>query len=165
MKIVKNLEMIELYNIHKELSTLQLPFKFTIAKNLKSLEDAFNKYKDEQQELHTLHVLVDGQGNAVLKPSCVELAKGTQHVPYQFFEYKDEKSEKEFYEKLNELNTRELELDITQESLRRQVRFKLVGKDKEEEHLTVSLQEYLDEFAENITADKIAKLLKHEILV
>lgn len=165
MRKVKNLEMLGLYNMHKELSTLQLPFKFTIAKNLKTLEDAFNKYKDAQQDLHTTHVLVDGEGNAAIKLSCVELAKGLQHIPYQFFEYKDENAEKEFYEKLNELNNTEVELEIVQESLERKVRFKLIGKDKEEESLTVSLQEYLDEFAENITADKILDLLKHEILV
>ena len=165
IKTITNLEMLALHAMHKELATVALPFKFTIAKNLKTLNNAFTKYTEEQQELHSTYVLVDGEGNATLKLSCLELAKDLQNVPYQFFQYKDEESEKEFYSKLNALNTTKFKIELFQESLERKVRVKVSEKDKEDEHLVVTLQEYLDEFTDVINANTILDLLKHEILV
>lgn len=165
MKKVTNLKMLPIYGLHKELANAPVPFKFTIAKNLKVLEDAFQNYKTKQQELHSSHVLVDGEGNAVIKPALLEAASKLQNIPYQFFEYKDEESEKSFFEELTKLNNEEISLDLVQESLERKVRFKLKEANKEEEYITISLQEYLDEFSESVSATQISELLNHEILI
>jgi small nuclear ribonucleoprotein (snRNP)-like protein len=160
-KKLTNLEMLNLYGLHKELSTVNLPFKFTIGQNLRTLEKSYSEYKDSQQKLHLEYVNVDENGNPSIKKDYLDKVTSLTTIPYQLFEYKDEEAEKTFFEELKKLNLNEVSVDILQESLNRNVRVKI----KESEYLTVTLKEYLDEFCETINSNQISELLNFEVLI
>jgi hypothetical protein len=160
---ISNKKLTGLFAVLKHLATLTLPMKFTIARNLKSIEPQYEAYTEEKDALHKKSVLVDDKGENVIKEQFVEFLPKMQVVPYEWFEYGSEEEEKEFFDALTELNDREVEIALHQEDLNRKVKVKLTSE-KSESYETLTLEQILEDPSTQIGGDAIAILLEYEIL-
>ena len=160
---ISNRKLTGLFGVLKHLATLALPMKFTIARNVKSIESKFESYTDEKDAVHKKYVMVDDKGENVIKEQFVEFLPKMQTVPYEWFEYGDAENEKKFFEELNALNDEEVEIELHQEDLNRKVKVKLVSE-KSESYETLTLEQILEDPSTPIGGDAIAILLEYEIL-
>lgn len=162
MKTLKNQEVPGLYALLKSASKSTLPIKFTIARNLKSVEPVFESYQDDKDALHRKYVLLNEEGEGVIKEEHIETVKQIGAVPYEFFEYQDEDSKDKFFEELKELNEKEVQVELAQENLNRKVKVKLSGD--VEKYETLTIEEVLEDPSTPVNGDALAALFKYDIL-
>ena len=160
---VTNVKMVGLRSVLKVLAESTLPIKFTLARNLKALEGSYEEYTEEKNALHKKHVLLNENGEGVIKDEFTELLSQVQSVPYQWFEYSSEKDSDLFFKALEELNTTEVEIGLHSEQLDRKVKVKLGGEASETIE-TLTLQEILEDPSSKVNANALAVLLEYEIL-
>lgn len=161
-KTLKNQEVVGLYSLLKATAQSTLPIKFTIARNLKAVEPVFESYQEEKDTLHKKYVLLNEQGEGVVKEEYVEVIKNMRAIPYEFFEYQDETSRTTFFDELKELGDKEVSIELTQEDLKRKVKVKLGGD--AERYETLTIEEVLEDPSTPVNGDALAVLLKYGIL-
>lgn len=148
-----------LHTVLTSLSKEKLPIKFAVARNLKAVTEALEEFDSEKTKLHEDSVLVTEEGEMVIKEEVREYLDKVQAIPYQWFEYKDEETKTEFFNKLKDLTSETLELDLSCEDLKRSVKVK-----SESGYETLSLEEVLSDPEANINADAISVLMRFELL-
>lgn len=167
MKTVEltNQKMTGLYAILKALSKSTLPIKFTIARNLKSVEEFYTTYTEKKDALHKAAVMLDDEGDSVVKDEFKEIVQSGRmpSIPYEWFEYQNEEAKESFFKELKELNETTVSIKLAQEDLKRKIKVRLQGE-KSESIETLTLEEIIEDPSSNVNADAIAALLEYEIL-
>lgn len=120
----------EILSIHEALESIKgiekNPIKFCIIRNAKLIDPILSEFLSKKDDLFNGAVKVDSNGNPCIKEELKEkqdelVSKGIS-TPFSFFEYESKDKEIEFINSLNELLSKEHEVEFIKESLNKPVK-------------------------------------------
>ena len=136
----------------------KMPLKFCLAQNIKKLQEPVTAYLDDKEALFKAAVVLDDEGNGVVKEEYKEqAAQMGGRVPYGMFEYSSEEAMKEFNEKLKELNNEEIKVDFVKERADRVIKV----SDQEGNYVNSTIQEVLEDPNNEVTPAMITLFIEY----
>lgn len=158
-----------LYMNLNNVSKLQnIPFKFAIIQNMAMLKPSYEEIIAEESKMFKENVKLDNNGDGVIRQDIIDEYKAAKtpmpvSLPYNFFEYEEGVTFKDFDKKIKEFYTKEYdgEFKLTQEKLSRNIKI----KDKDGAFKEHSIKDIIEDPNHSLNADMIGYLLEYEILV